>query len=204
MDLKQLLGEDLYNKIIAALKGKGKDGKDVELLPNDGNYIPKEKFDAVNQEKKTYKDQVDKLNGELETLKKSAGGNEALKKQIETLQNDNKTLEGKVKDATLSAAIKLALVGAKAKAQYVDLILPKIDKTKLTLDGEKVIGLDEQVKTLQETFKDLFDVEEGGGTGNPGNPGSKFKGFSIDGIGKQLAEQNAQAAKGQTESPYFK
>ena len=203
MGLKELLGDELFGKITEALKGKGKDGKDAELLVNEGNYIPKEKFDALNTEKKTYKDQVDKLNGDLETLKKSAGDNEGLKKQIETLQGENKNLGDKVKETALEAAVKIGLVGAKAKAQYIDLILPKVDKSKLILDGDKITGLDEQVKTLQETFKDLFDVQDGG-TGNVGDPPNYGKGFSFEGIGKKLAEQQVEANKGQAESPYFK
>ena len=42
--IRNLLGEDLAKQVEAALKGKGKDGKDVDLvIGNDGTFVPAEK-----------------------------------------------------------------------------------------------------------------------------------------------------------------
>ena len=39
--IKNLLGEDLTKQVETALKGKGKDGKDVDLvIGNDGSFVP--------------------------------------------------------------------------------------------------------------------------------------------------------------------
>lgn len=41
--IRNLLGEDLAKQVEAALKGKGKDGKDVDLvIGNDGTFVPAE------------------------------------------------------------------------------------------------------------------------------------------------------------------
>ena len=43
--IKNLLGEDLTKQVETALKGKGKDGKDVDLvIGNDGSFVPAEKY----------------------------------------------------------------------------------------------------------------------------------------------------------------
>lgn len=42
--IRNLLGEDLAKQVETALKGKGKDGKDVDLVVgNDGTFVPAEK-----------------------------------------------------------------------------------------------------------------------------------------------------------------
>lgn len=45
MDLKELLGEDLYNQVVE------KAGDKKLAVVNDGNWFPKEKFDEVNNTK---------------------------------------------------------------------------------------------------------------------------------------------------------
>lgn len=45
--IKTLLGADLTRQVEEALKGKGKDGKDVDLVVgNDGSFVPADKFDG--------------------------------------------------------------------------------------------------------------------------------------------------------------
>ena len=50
--VRTILGADLANQVEAALKGKGKDGKDVDLVVgNDGSFVPAEKFNGANSGK---------------------------------------------------------------------------------------------------------------------------------------------------------
>lgn len=51
-ELKKLLGEELYNQLVAKLGDKKID------IVNDGRWIPKEKFDQVNGQVKDFKQQV--------------------------------------------------------------------------------------------------------------------------------------------------
>ena len=45
--IKELLGEELAGQVESALKGKGKDGRDIELvIGNDGSYVPAEKVET--------------------------------------------------------------------------------------------------------------------------------------------------------------
>lgn len=197
MDLKELLGEELFGQVSAALKGKGKEGKDIDLIINDGNYIPRSKFNEVNEKVKSLEGEITTRDEQLKTLGEKAKGNEELTKQITALTEANtktKTeYEAKLKDITLNTAIEKALTANQAK--YVDLLTGKIDKSKLVLDGEKVVGLDEQIGTLKETFKDLFGETKIAGKDEKPNPGGNpnqkpISEMSMDEYAKYWQEQN--------------
>jgi len=125
-------------------------------------YIPKHRFDEVSEEVKTLKGTVKENETALETLKKSTGDAATLTKQIEELQKDNKTKDethqAELKELRLNNAIKLAIAG---KVHDEDMAAGQFDKTKLILgDDGKVTGLDDQLKTLQESKKFLFKEEQ--------------------------------------------
>lgn len=131
-------------------------------------YIPKHRFDEVSEEVRTLKGTVKENETALETLKKSTGDAAALAKQIEDLQKDNKakddTHQAELKELKLNNAIKLAIAG---KVHDEDMTAGQFDKTKLILgDDGKVTGLDDQLKTLQESKKFLFKEAEA-----PAKPG---------------------------------
>ncbi|ERM20334.1 phage scaffolding protein [Brevibacillus laterosporus] len=165
MDLKELLknmglNDEQITKIMGGVEEKYK------------GYVPKHRFDEVNEAKKQLETDLKDRDKQLTELKKSVGDNEDLKKQIETLQNDNKTkdeqYQAKIKDMQVSTAIKLALTG---EAHDPDLISGLLDKSKIEIneDGTLKGGLDDQVKALRESKAFLF-VEK------PQDKGFQFKG----------------------------
>jgi len=127
-------------------------------------FIPKARFDEVNTEKKTLETTLAERNTQLETLKNSTGDVEALKKQIETLQADNKTKDeahaAEIKQLKLDTAIDSALTDAKAKNVKAVKALLELEGAELLEDGT-VKGLTDQIKKLQgaEDSKFLFDTE---------------------------------------------
>lgn len=136
-------------------------------------YVLKTKFDEVNSAKKQLETDVKDRDKQIEEIKKNAGDNEELKKQIETLQGENKTAkekyEAELKDLQISNAIKLAISD---KAQDSDLVANLFDKTKLILSEDgKITGLDEQLKALKEGKPFLFKEEK---LTEPTNQGFKF------------------------------
>ena len=173
MTLEQLkaigLNDDMAKKVVEVSQEELK------------GFVPKTRFDEVNNAKKQLEADIKSRDTQLEELKKSTGDNESLKEQIETLQSENKAAQTKyeadLKELQISNAIKLAIVD---KAQDADLVAGLFDKSKLILgDDGKVTGLDEQLKSLQESKAFLFKQSEktdepqsGFKFGNPNpNPG---------------------------------
>lgn len=150
MNKQQFLGLGLTED--QAAKAEVESKKELET------YVPKTRFDEVNNSKKQLENDIKERDTQLEGLKKSSGDNEALSKQIETLQTDNKAAKEKyendLKDLKVSNAIKLAVSD---KAQDADLVAGLFDKSKIILnDDGKVVGLEDQLKDLQTNKAFLF------------------------------------------------
>ncbi len=124
-------------------------------------FIPKARFDEVNEAKKQLEKDIKTRDEQLEALKKIDA--EGLKAEIEKLQKENKAAkekyEAELKQLQLNNAVEKALIAAKAK--NIKAVKALLDLEKLELDGETVKGLDEQVKKLQESddSKFLFDID---------------------------------------------
>ena len=163
-------------------------------------YLPKVRFDEVNNDKKKLELDIRERDGQLETLKNSTGDIEGLKKQIETLQADNKTKDEKhaaeIKQLKVEAAVESALTGAKAKnAKAVRALLDlDFEKIKVKEDGTlEGLTLDDQIKKLQgaEDSKFLFDAQDKKTKmkgANPGDPGKEDPDNKVD-ISKMSYEE---------------
>lgn len=120
-------------------------------------FIPKVRFDEINEAKKTAEALVKERDGQLEALKKEAGASEELLKKISELEATNKTnqaaYEDKIKNMTFDAAIREKL----ADTKYADLLMTKFDREKLAIDSNgAVTGIDEQLTGIKTAYKDLF------------------------------------------------
>lgn len=159
--------------------------QDIGKAKGDFDSI-QEKLNTAEKEITSLKDTIKDRDGQLETLKKSTGDVDELKKQIETLQNDNKTKDqahaAEIKQLKVDAAVNTALTAAKAKnIVAVKALLKDLDKAELLEDGS-IKGLSEQISALvkAEDSKFLFDTDskktqfrgtEPGQSGDEGNNG---------------------------------
>lgn len=166
-------------------------------------FVPKTRFDEVNEEKKNLQTAKKKAEDDLEALKKNAGDNEALTKQITDLQEAAKQKDTEyveqIKALKLTNAVRLGITDA----QDADLVAGLVDQSKLILgeDG-KVTGLEEQLKALRESKPFLFKAkeEDKGGKGGAGfSVGATRGGSAGGGVGgdgdRQLSMKEAIAAK---------
>ncbi len=136
------------------------------------HFIPKDKYNEVAEAKKKLEDDLKTRDQQLEDLKNAAGTNEDLRQQIKDLQEANEKAtrdwETKLAQMQLDFAIDKALTAAKAKNPKAVKALLNMEKVKL--DGEQLLGLDEQLKELQKSDAYLFGEpgRVGGGTNPPG------------------------------------
>lgn len=157
MDLKELLGEELYNQVMT------KAGDNKLAVVSDGNWFPKDKFDTVNNDNKELKKQLKDRDAQLEDLGKKAKGNEDLLKQINDLQDANKQTAKEYQDKLDKQAFDFALEKAIAAAQAKN---PKAVKALLNvesikLDGDKLLGLEDQLTALKTSDGYLFGEAPG-------------------------------------------
>lgn len=126
-------------------------------------FIPKSRFDEVNNELKAVKETISERDKQLEELKKSSGDNEALKAQIADLQKANKAAqeahEAEMKKLKLDNAIDASLLKAGAKNSKAVRALFDESKFKLKDDGD-VEGLADALKAVQETDSYLFESQK--------------------------------------------
>lgn len=155
MSLKELLGDDLYAQLVE----KAGDQK-IDIVSN-GQWFPKERFDAVNNEKKELKSQLDERDQQLNTLQKQAKGNEELQNAIEQLQEENKKVSKEYQQKLDKQAFDFALESAlrDAKAKNIKAVKANLNVDGLKLSDGKVIGLDEQLTALKESDSYLFNAE---------------------------------------------
>ena len=195
------------DKFKAYLKAKGLTDEQITAIVDgmkaEKIYLSSE--ENIDERYTKLKGQHADLEGQLATanttigdLKKANKDNETLQATItqhettiETLKKDS---AAKIRNITLDGAIKGALSGADEK--YHGLLVKALDKDKIVVNEDgTIVGLDEQVKTVKETYSDLFKPVVKGkepnnkSTGTPAekNPWSKEH-FNLTEQGKILKE----------------
>ena len=180
--LKELLGEELYNKVKEKLGDK-------KIMIDDGNFIPKARFDEVNEQKNEYKKMVDERDKQLESLKEKAKGHDDLTAKLTELEEQNKNTkteyEAKMAELKKNTAIDLFLSNQKAK--NVKAVKALLDMEKVSIDGDNLIGIEEQLKSLKESDPYLFgDAKPKVGDGS--NPPPTGDGNNPETLGDALKQ----------------
>ncbi len=119
--------------------------------------VPKVDFNALNDTKKELEGQIKDRDKQLKDLGEKVKDNEELSKQIKELQDTNATAkatyESKIEDMIIDSAIKAKLTDTK----YPELLTGKFDRTKIVVAADGTVsGIDEQLTSIKDTYKDLF------------------------------------------------
>lgn len=161
--------------------------------------VPKDKYNTLAETKTKLEKDIETRDTQLEELKKVDA--EGLQKQIETLQEENKTskenYDKELKDLQLTNAVKLALNG---KVHDEDLASQLIKKEELILSEDgKVVGLDAQITSLKESKAFLFKEDA---KNNDNQQQSGFQKIGNDGNGGNQGQLDSAvaAAFGNTEA----
>lgn len=136
-------------------------GDDIE----NAKAVSSAEIKNIQAEVDSLKSQVKERDTQLESLKGSAGDNEALKQQIADLQKANTDAatahESEMNKLKVDFAVEKALTGAKAK--NIKAVKALLDLTDAKLDKEgNVKGLQEQIDklTAADDTKFLFDATQ--------------------------------------------
>lgn len=130
-----------------------------ELKEELKGYIPKTRFDEVNDAKKKAEDLVKDRDKQLEDLKKSTGNAEELQKQIADLQEANKVAAKKyaddLKQMQKDNAIEKGITAANGKNPKA--IRALLDESKIIVnDDGTTTGLTEQLDALAKAEDSNF------------------------------------------------
>ena len=150
--LKSIFGDQAltYDQLAEKLK----DNKDIKIANlASGQYVDKAKLDSkineLNAANQTIKDLQD-------TVKKFDGVDvEKLKKDLADWEQKYNSDIGKLK---LDYALETALIASKAKNTKAVKALLKLENIKL--DGDKLLGLEDQLENLKKEADYLFDIEK--------------------------------------------
>ena len=167
-----------------------------ESLKELAGYVEKSKYSEVETAKKQLEEGNKTLTKQLEEIKKSAGDNAELKKQIEDMQTANKNKEKEYADSIaklkLDNAVDIALMGAGSKNNKAVKALLNLEKAVIGEDG-KIVGLKEQLDNLRKAEDSSFLFEttpkfKGVNPAGNKNPEVDFKSMTYSQMEKYLAE----------------
>lgn len=150
--LKALFGSEALT--FEQLEEKLKDNKEIKLVNlKSGSYVDKQKLTDKETELATANETI---KGLKETVAKFDGVD------IEKLKTDAKNWEVKyntdIAAVKLDSAVNMALVEAKAKNPK--LAKAALDMSLVKMDGDKLLGLSEQLENIKKSDPYLFDVED--------------------------------------------
>lgn len=140
---------------------------EVEL---EKSFVPRADFSTLTATKAALETQISERDKQLSELQKLKP--EDLQAEIKRLQGENTSAAAKFDADLKSARLEYALDARLASVGAVNVKAVKalLDGSKISLDGDNLVGLDEQLKSLKESEKWAFapDVKAVPGVG--GNP----------------------------------
>lgn len=150
--LKEMeLSDEQINQIMA------EHGKTVNEIKEKAD-----KVDTLESQIEDYQTQIAERDKQLKDLSKKANGNEELQQQIKDLQTANdeaqKDFEKKLEHQKKESRIELALKDAGARNPKI--VKAQIDLDKVSVDGDNLVGFNEQLDSLKESDAYLFGEEE--------------------------------------------
>ena len=177
----QGLSDEQINKITASMKENKVYETSLENIDERYSKLKTQKDDLVGQ--------LNTANTTIENLKKNNKDNETLQQTIKdhetTIETLKKDSEVKIRNLTLNNAINSKL--AKVETQF--------DREKLTIKEDGTIeGLDEQFKTLSETYSEWFEESTPSNSGGLGNFNRNLgrKGEATESLGERLAKHSTE------------
>lgn len=116
-----------------------------------------EKLKSANAEIETLKATQASIQTEYENYKKGSISKEEYETKVKEIQDE---ADEKVKQNKFDSKLDFKLVSEEIGAKDPKEIRAHLDTSKISLDGENFIGLDEQIKPLKEKKSYLFNIDK--------------------------------------------
>ncbi|MCW6112447.1 phage scaffolding protein [Clostridium sporogenes] len=129
-----------------------------------------ERYNKLKEQKVALDEQIKTANATIEDLKKNNTDNETLQSKIGEYESKVSDYEKQIQDMQFNYAIDGALKNANVKNTKAVKALLNLQNVKL--DGESIMGLNDQLEALKKSDSYLFDAtisgnEPGDGKSNP-------------------------------------
>jgi len=160
-----------------ALKALGLTDEQIDsVMASHGTVVnaTKGELATITTERDGLKEQLTERDGQLETLSKVDA--KGLQAEIDRLKGENANsateYQGKLDKQAFDFSLERALTDAKVRNPKA--VKALLDLESIKLDGDKLLGFDDQVKALKESDPYQFDAEETPANSptivTPGNP----------------------------------
>lgn len=122
----------------------------------------KEQLDAATTERDSLKEQIGERDTQLESLKEQVKDNAEFTAEIDRLKTENEAATTELQEKLSQQAFGFALEQRimQSKARNPKAVKALLDMEKIKLDGETLIGYDDQETALKESDAYLFESEE--------------------------------------------
>ena len=164
MDLKELLGEELFAQVQSKLEEA--EEENIELFiasENNGDFVRRTRLNEESDKVKELRDQLKDYDKQIEDLKKHADASSELQEEIKKIQDAKKAeveeLTNKLRNKTLNSEIDKALIRRKARNPKAVKALLDMESIQLE-DDDSVTGLDKQLDKLEEEEGYMFEKED--------------------------------------------
>jgi hypothetical protein len=153
--LVEVLGEELANAVQAKLP----EGKPFRLV-EDGTFIPKSRFDEVNNRYKETQSALQERDSKIAELTQKASSVEELRLALDKTEQNYKTRISEIENTYQTRERELVIDTAlnKANARNPKAVKSLLDFTKIQVENGQVNGLNEQLTELMKTDGYLFDA----------------------------------------------
>lgn len=155
----KIITDEFYEKISKHADFKEDSQKNTK---NEKDFIPKSRFNEVNDKLKASNEKVGTYEKQLDETKKLLEGSTEYKEKYEAL-NGKYEADIQAKDKEIINTSKRFLVDQKLResgARHTSLLMNQIDLEKISIENENLLGMDPILEGLKKDYEDLFETKK--------------------------------------------
>jgi len=122
-------------------------------------YIPKSRFDQVNEVKKDLEKRLSSLEARIEEADSIMFTHQELEKILQDFWRNSSALKKEQEEMMKDVLIRTVVRTKVVNAGYADLLTGKLDKSKLTVTPDGTLtGIEEQLAEMQKVYEGMFRI----------------------------------------------